>query len=90
MAFGVRVFGPSGAVVWDSTTAGGGVIAGVEAIPAGTSLVLSYTQFPGRSAKVMSSTVGRDTGVVIDYSLGYPRVTAASRGYSRNLIIMVI
>lgn len=90
MPFGVRVFNSAGAVVWDSTTAGGGVIAGVEQVAAGASPVFTYSSFPGRSAKVMSSQVGKDTGVTIDYSLGHPRVSVASRSYPRQLIVVVI
>lgn len=90
MAFGIRVFNSAGTVVWDSTTAGGGIIVGVEAVAASTAPVFTYAAFPGRSAKVMSSTVGKDTGVTVDYALGYPRVTLASRAYARNIIVMVI
>ena len=90
MPFGIRVFSASGATVWDSTTAGGGVIAGVEQVAAGTAPVFTDPAFPGRSAKVLSFLVGKDLGVTIDYTLGHPRVTVASRGYPRQIIVVVI
>jgi hypothetical protein len=81
MAYGLQIFDASGAQVFDSTVATGGVPAGFWAGGAGT---LSFPQFAGRTmAAIMVSGnsewwVEDGLGVSISYASGYPVVTVQS------------
>ena len=89
MTYGVQIFSASGALTWDSSTAGGGVVADVRTVAAGATAVWTYPAFAGRVGRVFSAFyLGLDPSVV-DHDLGYPRVTVSISIYTRTLMVVV-
>lgn len=79
---GIQVFDATGAVVFDSLTSLGGVIAGTYVYQPGGTDTLLFPSFAGRTARINMITSGRGGPVpAIDYGLGYPRVTVSAGGF---------
>lgn len=93
MSFGVQVFDTAGTLVWDSRTVAGAVVADILSYSSGGSGTHTYPDFAGRSVDVIHLTWsghgGQGAGITTDTSLGYPRVTVASRTFPRNFIVIV-
>lgn len=90
----MRVYDGSGGLVFDTSTAGGGVVVDFKSYAGGSSDTLTYPSFAGKSVSVLSMNgyqpeESDDFGVTTDTSLGYPRVTVASRSFDRSFIVMV-
>ena len=89
MAFGIQTFNEIGLLVWDSTTALGGVVADYQEYAASSSGVLVYPSFAGRTAFVVP-VLDLVTGTVsVDSLLGYPRVTITSAALLRRFMLVV-
>jgi hypothetical protein len=99
MTYGLQIFDSVGTKTFDSTTAAGGCV--VDMVPliinSGTGSVYNtgtqtgmqyktYPDFAGRTAYViLISGYANNTSPVVDYDLGYPRVTFypfSTAGYS--------
>ena len=91
MTFGLKVYDASAALIYDSTVAVGGVVVDVQSFGVGASGTLTYPAFSGYSAIVITrdvGTTGQMNSAVVDYGLGYPRVTVSAVGYSRTFIVV--
>lgn len=89
MAYGIQTFDASGNLLWDSNTAGPGVIADILSIAAGASSTTTYPDFAGRGCGAIVLEGLGDTGVTSDTLLGYPRVTAPSYPDPRTVLVAV-
>lgn len=96
MSFGMQLFDGSGSLVWDSTAVLGGCAIDLQTVAAGATPSFTYPAHAGRTAAVQPvraewwSTArpsSSDFGVTVDTSLGYPRVTVASRPYNRTFLV---
>jgi len=91
MAYGLRVWDASGNLVFDTTTAKGGVVVGYFTYSTGTTL--SYSGFAGRTMQVLPASGvefdSNDIGVTISTASGYPVVTVATRTNARSFILAV-
>lgn len=89
MTYGIQVFSASGALVWDSSAVGSGVVVDVFAVAAFASDTKTYPDFPGRTAgAVVLSHLG-STVPAVDYSLGHPRVTVPTDSEDRTILVSV-
>jgi hypothetical protein len=89
MTYGVQTFNSSGALIWDSNTAGSGVIADVKTVAGDVSATFTYPDFTGRSCGVIVLDGFGDNGVSSDTALGYPRVTVPSYPNPRTILVAV-
>lgn len=91
----MQVFDAAGALVFDTLDAKGGVVVDFKAYASAATDTLTYPSFSGRAVSVLPMTgyyppdPTTDFGVTTDTSLGYPRVTVASRTFARSFIVMV-
>lgn len=88
MTFGIQSFDASGAPLWDSTTAGGGVVADLFDVGSGETPVKAYPAHAGRTCRVFCPAYFSPEGSAVDSALGYPRVTVAA-GLPRQLMVVV-
>jgi hypothetical protein len=77
VSFGLQSFDASGNLIFDSTTAVGGVVADYRTYGPSESATLTYPSFPGATAFLVF-LYPNTTTVTLDSSLGYPRVTVSS------------
>lgn len=93
MAYGFQIFDASGALLWDSTTATGGVTADYQQFSAGFGgTTLSYPQWAGFSAFLMDG-YGNGYGqslTSLSMSSGYPVVTVAAGAPVAFSFILVV
>lgn len=89
MAYGIQVFDASGALSWDSTTVVGGVVADYREYLAGTSGVLLYPDFAGRTVFLIPVLDSTTATVTVDTGLGYPRVTIVTATFARRFMLVV-
>lgn len=93
MTFAVQTFDATGALMWDSTTAGGGVAADYQQFAAGFGgATLSYPQWAGFSAFLMDG-YGNGYGqsyTSLSTSSGYPVVTVSSGSPAAFSFVLVI
>ena len=79
MSYGLRIWNPSGVLVFDSTLAVGGLPVGFWAGGAG---VLSFPEYAGRTMQALNisgaETFATAVPVSISYGPGYPVVTVDS------------
>lgn len=88
MSYGIQLFDDGGALLFDSSTAPGGVIADIRTVPVATTDTWTYPSFTGRSIRVFALFHFGIEPSTVDYALGYPRVNVAS-GQERILIVVV-
>jgi hypothetical protein len=93
VSFGAQIFDASGALLWDSTMAMGGVAADYQQFSAGFSgTTLSYPQWAGLSAFILDGT-GNGYGQActsLSMSSGYPVVTVASGSPADFAFVLVV
>lgn len=87
MTFGVQVFNASSQLIWDSRTAGSGVVATVIALASGASGTYTFPDFAGRTAGVVSIAYFGTVVPTVDYALGYPRVTIPADSQPRQILV---
>lgn len=97
MTFGIALYDAAGSLIWDSNSALDGCAIDLRRIAAGASPVFTYPALAGRSVVVqfvesqtpflLPSGDPGDGGVTTDTTLGYPRVTVASRGFDRTILV---
>lgn len=82
MSYGLRVWGPDGALWFDSTTAIAGVCIGIYTYASGANDTRTYPELAGRTLRIRtiggSSKVAFPSGLSVDYALGYPRLNVAA------------
>lgn len=89
MSYGIQVFSASSALIWDSSTAGSGVVVDVFSVAAFATEVRDYPAFAGRAAgAVVLSHLG-STVPTMDYFLGHPRVTVPTDSEGRMVLVAV-
>lgn len=89
MTYGIQVFSATGATLWDSSTAGSGVVVDVFSVAAFATDSKTYPDFAGRTAgAVVLSHLG-STVPTVDYSLGHPRITVPSDSEARTVLVAV-
>lgn len=92
MAYGIQLFNDSGTIMWDSTTAPGGVIADILTYGASNSDTKTYPVFAGRGVLLVSVAEWANSdvpGVTADVALGYPRVSIATSSQTRKFLVVV-
>lgn len=96
MAYGIQLFADDGiTITWDSTKVGSGVIVGIITVPAYTSPVYTYPDFPGRTLFRVTMALSDyfyagGSGIPsIDYTLGYPRISFPSVGMTTTNILAI-
>jgi hypothetical protein len=93
VTFGFQIFDTSGSLLWDSTTAMGGVAADYQQYSAGFSgTTLSYPQWAGFSAFILDAG-GNGYGqslTSLSTSSGYPVVTVSSGAPAAFSFILVV
>lgn len=98
MAYGVQIYRPSGALLWDSN--------GYERLQmllppivaaAGSGATVSYPALAGRSVQAQALiTPANSTGggaasePSVDFALGYPRVTVPARPFDQFVIVFLL
>lgn len=88
-AFGVKTYDASGNLMFDSTTAAGGIAIDYREYGPSDSATLIYPDYAGHAAFLMHIFPSRQT-VTLDTSLGYPRVTVSGgAGGARRFLVMV-
>jgi len=77
--------------VWNSDTVSGGVVATIKSYPAANTDVLGFPSYAGRSAVIINLLTynAGDPNTIIDYSLGYPRVTVGTASADRKFAVVV-
>ena len=89
MPAGLQIYGPSGELRFDSTTAKGGVFIDPMVFAPGSSGVLTFPDFVGATPILVDQSRSlEDVGVVVDNSLGYPRVTVTNTPGASFTVIM--
>jgi hypothetical protein len=88
---GLTIYAPDGVTeVWNSDTAGGGVIATSRVYAKTDTDVLYFPAFAGRNACIVNLSPSTDNGnVVLDTALGYPRVTIGTSYNTRKFALVV-
>lgn len=89
MSFGAQVFNSSGALIWDSSTVGAGVVADVLVVAAGASGTYEYPDFAGRSVGAVAVAYLGTEVPTTDTALGWPRVTIPSDVSDRTILVVV-
>lgn len=99
MSYGIEVYNSVGTKIWGVDAPGGGLLLGVFAVPAtGGNVVVPYSGAVGRTvvctAVGTSATYGGNPAnnislpmCTIDYSLGFPRVTAVPAGRAATVYV---
>lgn len=88
-AYGLQIMDATGAVIFDSTTAIGGVVIDYREYGPTLSATLTYPAYAGHSPFLVHIYPNQAT-VVLDTSLGYPRVTvSAGAAGPRKFLVMV-
>lgn len=93
MAYGIKVYSSTGATLWDSTTAGSGIVADVILTPAGAGGPYQYTypDFAGRTVNTVSLVVLDDVlPPTVDTTLGYPRITVPYNQFGSQEILVAV
>lgn len=88
MAFGLRVWDSGGTLLWDTNTAGGGIVADIFSVGSGSSFSKTYADFAGATCRVLCPAYFSSEGSTVDTALGYPRVNVAA-GLPRQLIVLM-
>lgn len=87
MAYGLQIFGPTGATWFDSTVAGGGVPVDVFTVPAntqyGSPLTKTYSDLTGYTLDYL---VTDNLGAQIDGSFSYPSGVPTGSFYNYDLV----
>jgi hypothetical protein len=86
MAFGIRLRDAAGAVIWDTSTVAGGIVADVFDVAASTTMTKTYPDFAGSTCRVFCPAYLQIEPSTVDTALGYPRVNVGS-GFARQLIV---
>jgi hypothetical protein len=89
MTYGAQVFNAAGGLIWDSTTAGSGVVADVLDLAPGGPYTFTYPSFAGRTVNTVSLEYLGATLPTMDTALGYPRVTVPADFLSPRMILVV-
>lgn len=88
MNFGIRTWDSAGNLVWDSTTAGSGIVADVRSVDADDPATFTYPDFAGFTFSVIVITGFGDVGITVDTALGYPRVNVPAYFAPRKLLMV--
>lgn len=88
MTFGLQSFDASGALIFDSSTAAGGVVIDYREFSPTDTGTFTYSAYAGLTPILISLGSPQDT-IVLDTSLGYPRVTVAAGGSDRRFALAV-
>lgn len=86
MAFGVQAFDSAGTLIFDTTSAGGGVVADLIDMADGAALVKEYPGYAGHTCRAMALSYAGPYGTAVDYVLGWPRLTISS-GLPRQILV---
>lgn len=89
MTYGIQTFDAGGNLIWDSNTAGSGIIADVRTVAGGVATSYTYPDFAGRSCGAIVLEGLGDTGVTSDTALGYPRVIVPDYPDPRTILVAV-
>ena len=87
MTFGLRTWDASGNLVFDSLTAGSGIVADVRLVDAGVSATFTYPDFAEHTISVIVLSGFGELGITVDTALGYPRVIVPVYDEPRKLLI---
>lgn len=89
--FGIQVFAGDGTTVtFDSRTAQAGTLPEVLALATSSAVVRTYPDFSGYTVSTLDSAGYQPGGIVVDYGLGYPRITipGGSPSIVRHIIVI--
>jgi hypothetical protein len=90
MPAGLQIRNAAGVLVFDSTTAVGGVFLDFKTYPGASTEVLTFPDFAGATPSIIhTGRGGTDPNVTVDTTLGYPRVTVGTSNTDRTFAVMV-
>lgn len=82
--YGLQIFDGSGTLIFDSTTAAGGVVVDLKKFVASDSGTFTYPLFAGRAASLVGAP--SDGSITMDTALGYPRVIVTTSAFPSRVL----
>jgi hypothetical protein len=90
MAFGLAIYNAAGVEVFNSITAGGGVMLAQRSTTNTEATVITYPALAGATPSLQPMVPGGIDGVTLDTTLGYPRLTIAPGGPASGRVFAVM
>ena len=96
--YGIEVYRPGGTILWSSTSTDRmQLMLPAIVLTAGNSATQTYPALAGRAIQAQalscpgsSSSGGEASEPVVDYTLGYPRVTVPSRTFNQYIVLFLV